>query len=46
MGVTGVPETFVIDKGGRVRYRHVGPISDEDWQKTFEPLLIKLRNET
>ena len=29
-GVYGVPETFVIDTEGRVRYKHVGPLDDED----------------
>jgi len=42
-GVYGVPETFVIDKEGVIRYKHVGPVSREDWNKTFEPLLKKLR---
>ena len=42
-GVYGVPETFVIDKEGVIRYKHVGPVSREDWSKTFEPLLKKLR---
>ncbi len=46
MGVTGVPETFVIDREGRVRYRHIGPITDDAWQKTFMPLFEKLRTET
>ncbi|MBL4789152.1 MAG: DsbE family thiol:disulfide interchange protein [Kordiimonadaceae bacterium] len=29
-GVTGVPETFLIDGAGIVRYRHWGPIVGED----------------
>jgi cytochrome c biogenesis protein CcmG, thiol:disulfide interchange protein DsbE len=45
MGVTGVPETFVLDKTGRVRYRHVGPITDENWQRVFKPLLASLKAE-
>jgi cytochrome c biogenesis protein CcmG, thiol:disulfide interchange protein DsbE len=45
MGVTGVPETFVLDKAGRVRYRHIGPITDENWQRIFEPLLVTLKAE-
>lgn len=44
MGVTGVPETFVIDAGGRIRYRHAGPITEDVWTETFEPLLASLRN--
>jgi len=45
MGVTGVPETFVVDRTGRIRYRHAGPITDEVWHDTFEPLLASLRSE-
>ncbi len=44
-GVTGAPETFVIDKKGRVRYKHAGPISQKDWQTVFQPLIQKLRAE-
>jgi cytochrome c biogenesis protein CcmG/thiol:disulfide interchange protein DsbE len=29
-GVYGVPETFVVDADGRIRYRHVGPIMPQD----------------
>ena len=32
LGVTGVPETFVIDRTGRIRYRHAGPITDDVWR--------------
>ncbi len=45
MGVTGVPETFVVDRTGRIRYRHAGPITEEVWHDTFEPLLASLRTE-
>lgn len=41
-GVTGTPETFVIDKAGIIRMKHVGPISPEVWQKKFVPLLKEL----
>src|SRR5262249_47995291 len=29
-GVYGVPETYIVDAGGHVRYREVGPLSPED----------------
>lgn len=45
LGVTGVPETFVVDRIGRIRYRHAGPITEDVWQETFEPLLTSLRSE-
>jgi cytochrome c biogenesis protein CcmG/thiol:disulfide interchange protein DsbE len=45
LGVTGVPETFVIDRSGRVRYRHAGPITEDVWRDILEPLLAQLRKE-
>lgn len=45
-GVAGVPETFVIDKQGRVRYRHVGALTPEDWENTVRPLMEELRKES
>ena len=46
LGVTGVPETFVIDSRGRVRFKHVGPIEADDWTRTLQPLLQRLRAES
>ena len=45
LGVTGVPETFVVDRHGRVRYKHVGPLTPDDWEQTVGPLMRKLRDE-
>lgn len=42
-GVYGVPETFVMDKQGIVRYKHTGPVTEEDVQNTFLPLIAKLQ---
>ncbi len=28
-GVYGVPETFLIGKDGRIRYKHIGPLSEQ-----------------
>jgi cytochrome c biogenesis protein CcmG/thiol:disulfide interchange protein DsbE len=44
-GVTGTPETFVIDKQGVVRYKHVGPITVQVFEQTLWPLLQKLEAE-
>lgn len=41
-GVYGVPETYVIDSAGHVRYRQVGPITDQDLSNVFKPLIQKL----
>ncbi len=42
-GVYGVPETFVIDAQGRVRFKHVGALTEEVIATRIEPLLKKLR---
>lgn len=44
-GVYGVPETFVVDKKGIVRYKHTGPVSINDVQQTFLPLIAQLQAE-
>jgi cytochrome c biogenesis protein CcmG/thiol:disulfide interchange protein DsbE len=41
-GVYGVPETFVIDKQGIVRFKHVGPMTPEVLQTRIVPLLKEL----
>lgn len=41
-GVYGVPETYLIDRAGVIRYKHVGPVTREAWQEKFEPLLKEL----
>lgn len=46
LGVSGVPETFILDRQGRVRYRQVGPISIEVWNTRLQPLLARLRAES
>ena len=42
-GVYGVPETFVIDKAGVIRYKHIGPVTPEALQKTILPLVRELQ---
>ena len=41
-GVYGVPETFVIDKAGVIRLKHIGPVTPEALQNTILPLIRKL----
>ena len=36
LGVYGAPETFLIDKDGIIRVRHVGALTPEVWEKKFE----------
>jgi cytochrome c biogenesis protein CcmG/thiol:disulfide interchange protein DsbE len=41
-GVTGTPETYVIDQAGIVRLKHVGPIDMDIWLNKFVPKLKEL----
>lgn len=43
LGVTGAPETFVIDRDGRVRFKVVGPITEQYWTEILQPLIEDLR---
>ena len=42
-GVYGVPETFVIDRDGRIAYKQIGPITPKVLDETLRPLIAKLR---
>lgn len=44
-GVYGVPETFVIDQAGVVRYRHVGPVTADVLEHKIRPLLQQLEKD-
>ena len=41
-GVYGVPETYIIDRKGVIRYKHIGPISADVVKQEMEPLVRKL----
>ncbi len=42
-GVYGAPESFIIDGQGRIRYKHVGPLTPEDARQIILPLLASLK---
>ena len=42
-GVYGVPETYVLDRDGVIRYKHIGPITQDDMDETILPLVKQLR---
>ncbi|MEI6801527.1 MAG: DsbE family thiol:disulfide interchange protein [Burkholderiales bacterium] len=42
-GVYGVPESYLIDKNGIIRYKHIGPITQEALTKTIIPLINELK---
>lgn len=39
IGVTGAPETFVLDPSGRIRYKQIGPITETVWRETILPVI-------
>ena len=45
LGVTGVPETFIIDKKGVIRGKVSYPILDDLWNDQVKPLLTQLEAE-
>ena len=42
-GVYGVPETFVVDKAGVIRYKHIGPVDAAAIEKKILPLVRELQ---
>jgi cytochrome c biogenesis protein CcmG/thiol:disulfide interchange protein DsbE len=44
-GVYGVPETFVIDKQGVIRYKQIGPLDQEALDRKVLPLVRELQNQ-
>jgi len=45
-GVYGAPETFLIDKKGIIRYKHIGPLTLNDLDNKIQPLILQLKNES
>jgi cytochrome c biogenesis protein CcmG, thiol:disulfide interchange protein DsbE len=41
-GVYGVPETFIIDREGVIRLKHIGPLTPEVIRTRIEPMLKSL----
>jgi cytochrome c biogenesis protein CcmG/thiol:disulfide interchange protein DsbE len=43
-GVYGIPETFVVNAAGVIKYRHVGPISQKEYKK-INLIIKKINND-
>ena len=42
LGVFGAPETYLVDREGVIRYRHVGVVDDRVWTTVLQPLYREL----
>lgn len=44
-GVYGAPETFLVDADGRIRYKHIGPITEAVWRDELIPRIEQLEGD-
>ncbi len=44
-GVYGSPETFLVDRRGIIRHKHIGPIDPSTWEQVLEPLIEQIKRE-
>ncbi len=45
LGVTGAPESFIVDKQGNIRYKFIGPITEKIWRDELKPFVLMLEAE-
>ncbi len=45
LGVTGAPETYLVDARGLVRFRYQGALDQKVWDREFAPLIATLESE-
>lgn len=43
LGVYGVPETFVLDAEGIIRYKHIGPLTADKIKEVIQPIINELK---
>lgn len=46
LGVYGAPETFVVDRNGIIRYKHIGVIDHRAWEDEIMPVIAAVKSET
>lgn len=42
LGVFGAPETYVVDREGVIRHKHVGVVDDKVWTEQLKPIVDQL----
>lgn len=42
LGVYGAPETYLLDRRGIIRYRHVGVVNEQVWLQVLQPIVREL----
>ena len=45
-GVYGLPETYVLDRDGIIRHKHIGPLTEPVWQREVLPVVKALRQDS
>jgi cytochrome c biogenesis protein CcmG, thiol:disulfide interchange protein DsbE len=40
-GVYGVPETFIVDRDGKIAFKLVGPITEENLERALKPAMVR-----
>lgn len=46
LGVYGAPETYIVDRQGVIRYRHVGVVNEKVWLEELEPRIRHYQEES
>ena len=44
LGITGAPESFLVDPDGQIRFKYVGPITPAVWEKVFASRIEALKS--
>lgn len=43
LGVYGAPETYIVDKAGVIRYKHIGEVDAQVWERDLRPIMESLQ---
>lgn len=43
LGVFGAPETYLVDKAGVIRFKHIGDVNEKNWNESIKPIYDSLQ---